>query len=180
MIFVQWLLNRNIFIPLCWKHDFLHKKESRPDTFYDVCDIKGTDCRHSKFVSRIAKVLPEMLINVTNNFELNIWEQDSYPCYVPTTDFELVITIKMFSPHKHLKSYHHPSICQMPESLDSMVECETCFQWFLYCCVGRAGERDTVMELSAMQWKKQEMMAGLWAPSLVSASRPLTMTADGR
>ena len=40
--------------------------------------------------------------------------------------------------------------CQMPESLDNMVECETCYQWFHYCCVGITGERDTV------SWSCQE------------------------
>ena len=33
--------------------------------------------------------------------------------------------------------------CKMPESLDNMVECERCFQWFHYRCVGIANEGDT-------------------------------------
>ena len=37
-----------------------------------------------------------------------------------------------------------------PEYLDNMVECETCFQWFHYRCVGIADERDTVL------WSCQE------------------------
>ena len=39
---------------------------------------------------------------------------------------------------------------KMPESLDNMVECETCFQWSHYRCVGIANDRDTAL------WNCQE------------------------
>ena len=52
------------------------------------------------------------------------------------------------SAHTNIRSAHTIPVyctCKMPESLDNMVECETCFQWFHYRCVGIANERDTAL-----------------------------------
>ena len=34
-------------------------------------------------------------------------------------------------------------MCRLPESKDNMVECEQCFQWFHYSCVGVESDEET-------------------------------------